>query len=54
MTITPEDEKRYGLPPLPDVPFIGEAEAQRRREAYEAGRRLWRDEHPLAPKVDAP
>lgn len=52
--ITPEDEKRFGLQPLPDVPFIGAAEAQRRRDAYEAERRLWRAEHPLAPKVDAP
>lgn len=32
--ITPEDEARYGLKPLPDVPFPGPEEAQARREAW--------------------
>jgi hypothetical protein len=36
--ITHEDEARYGLKPLPDVPFCGPEEAQRRRKAYEDGR----------------
>lgn len=36
--ITPEDEKRLGLKPLPEVPFCGPEEAQRLRQAYEDGR----------------
>lgn len=34
--ITPEDERRYGLKPLPEVPFCGPEEAQRRRRTWEA------------------
>jgi hypothetical protein len=34
--ITPEDEARYKLPPMPDVPLCGPEEAERRREAWKA------------------
>lgn len=36
--ITPEDERRFALKPLPEIPFCGAEEAQRRRAAYEASR----------------
>lgn len=37
--ITPEDERRYNLKPLPDVPFCGAKKAKRLREAYEVSRK---------------
>lgn len=33
--ITEDDDRRYKLPPLPEAPFCGAAEAQRRRAAWE-------------------
>lgn len=34
--ISPEDERRYGLTPLSEVPFPGPEESARRREAWPA------------------
>lgn len=45
---TSEEEARYRLPSLPDVPFIGHAEASRRNVIYEEGRVRYRQLHPLA------
>lgn len=49
---TPEEEKRYGLPPLPKVPPLTVEESARRNEVYSERRRAYRAEHPLAPKGD--
>lgn len=43
---TPDEERRYGLPPLPDVPFIGQAACARLNAEYEAQRRGRRVEEP--------
>jgi hypothetical protein len=34
--ITPDDERRYGLRPLPDVPFPSHEEVVRRHDAWPA------------------
>lgn len=53
MSITPEDERRYGLPPLPDVPFCGADEARRLNALYEAQRARYRELHPGADRLPA-
>lgn len=48
---TPEEEARYRLPPLPEVPFIGHAESGRRNVAYEDARKQYRKVHPIVNPV---
>ncbi len=50
--ITHEDEKRYGLKPLPGVPFVGAAESRRLNEAYEAGRRRYLVDNPMIEAIE--
>lgn len=44
---TPEEEARYNLKPLEDVPFIGKEESDRLNAEYEASRRAYRLENPI-------
>lgn len=45
--ITPEDETRYGLKPLPDVRWCGAATARMLRTDYEASRHQHRVVYPI-------
>lgn len=49
---TPEEERRWKLRPLPEAPFIGQAASHALNLEYEMKRKLYRQRHPLAPKVD--
>lgn len=49
---TPEEEMTLKLRPLPEVPWIGVEESQRRRAAYEAGRVDYRVIHPIIENVE--
>lgn len=50
--ITEDDERLYKLKPLPEVPWIGAAESQKRRAAYEAGRIDYRKLVPIIENVE--
>lgn len=50
--ITPEDEIRYGLRPLPVVEPMSVEEARQRNEAYTEHRRAYRRLHPDREKTD--
>lgn len=50
--ITEEDERRYKLRPLPDVPFIGTAASTALNALYELKRKLWRQRHPVRDAKD--
>lgn len=43
---SPDEERLYRLPPLPDVPWIGDRECAQRRLAYEAHRAEYRRLNP--------
>lgn len=47
-----DEDRRYGLKPLPKVPFIGREESERRNAAYQAARKAYRKLHPHREKVD--
>jgi len=43
---TPDEERRYKLPPLPETPFIGIPASQALNRAYEAQRASYAAENP--------
>lgn len=49
---TPEQEALYKLRPLPDVPFIGTKESQRRRANWERHRVGYREVVPIIEAVE--
>jgi hypothetical protein len=46
MTVTPDEERRYGLSPLPETPFCGLETAKALNAAYEAQRAEYRRQNP--------
>jgi hypothetical protein len=44
-----QEEATLRLPPLPEVPFIGQAESLRLNAAWERYRADYRERHPHAP-----
>lgn len=49
-----EDDRRYGLKPLPEFPPMTLEEARLRQLRFEADRRDWRRDHPIVPAVVPP
>lgn len=49
---TPDEARRYRLPPLPEPPFCGDGEAARLRAIYEAQRRIYRAAFPDRSRED--
>lgn len=49
---TPDEERRYGLKALPDIPFMGSPAAERLNAAYEESRKAYRRAHPHLTRDD--
>lgn len=49
-----DDDRRYGLKPLPEFPPMTLEEARLRQMRFEADRRDWREDHPIVPAVVPP
>ena len=47
-----EDDKRYGLKPLPEIEFCGAEEAKRLNKNYAARRKRYRKKNPLRARSD--
>ncbi len=49
---TAAEEKRYGLKPLPDIPYHGELTNRAKLRAYEQDRIAYRQQHPHRDRAD--